>query len=149
MLGNGLFQSFKDVLLLLTPREFHDFIAQSVEGRRHVSNTRYEFMIKVYHPYETTNASSVAGAGNSRMALVRFRSMRTPAGETKCPRKEISCMANTTFSGLTLKPAIRARFNANQMCSRWSSKLSLYMTRRLNNGTQNQTSGPETPNQEV
>jgi hypothetical protein len=54
-------------------------------------------------------------------------------------------VANTTFSGLTVKSAILRWSKSSWMWSRWASKLSIYIwPHRPNNDTQNQTSGPET-----
>jgi hypothetical protein len=61
-LRNSLFQSFKCLLLGLTPQEFRALLAQSVKGRRHVGKPGYKLMVKIYHAYEATNVSNVAGS---------------------------------------------------------------------------------------
>jgi hypothetical protein len=95
-LGNGLFQGFKNLLLFLTPREFRAFLTQSVEGRRHVGKSGYKFMVKIYHAYEATNASNVAGSSKFVNRTCALGIDATPAGETKCPRKEIFCVAKSS-----------------------------------------------------
>jgi len=68
------------------------------------------------------------GAGNSLLVFVRSGYMRTQTGETKCPKKEISYVAKTTFWGLTANPACLKRSNTRRTFSSYMNILILNHT---------------------
>ena len=65
--------------------------------------SRYKLMVEINHTDESVNALVSRGQRKPGMPLVRSGSMYTSAGETKCPKKTFSRMANANISGFKSK----------------------------------------------